>query len=871
MPVLAQTVMPTRGIGDVGTNISDTGSYTITGGTQQLKTLFHSFEDFYPETDNVLFQLDNSQSAVEYVIGRVTGNNPSFIDGELSLTGGNSPDLFLINPNGIDFGPNASLSLPGSFFASTADSITFEEDQGFSHSNPGAVPLLTVSAPVGLQFGVSANNINLDQSALVVNAGESLGFLGGDLLLTGSYLNAEGGQLSLGSVAENSRVKLYSDTFEMDYSEATGFQDIVLTQATTADVSGDGGGRFQIQGHTFQISDGSFLEASNTGSTNGGTASIRTIERVEAVGTDIFFDTAILLDVYGTGRGNHLLVETDQFLMSRAAFVGTNTYAQGTGGNITLSANDVFIIGSSDIDADFTLLDTASFGAGQGGELTVTAKQLVVENSGAIFTDAFDQGDGGDMHLVVDQISFINGGQGGPATFGSGNSGDLTVVATDFVELVGARSASIGILSSGLFASAEPGSTGNAGALSITTPQLRIVQGGKVAVNTVGEGNGGNLVIRADEIEVADPIIDFTGAVSGLVANVVNGASGNGGSLDIETTQLNVFNGGQITASTEGAGNAGTIEIRAEEVNISGKSSDGAFQSEITSSSTTSFDAGSITIDSDQITVQAGGAITVSSLAGGNAGNLQVMSERLYLNDGTLQALATAGAQGNITLEAQEALLMRQGSLITTNATGAATGGNITVQAPVILGIENSDISANAVFGSGGNIDISTQSLLGLKFRDALTIENDITASSQFGVSGTVAINNLIVNPGAALAALPEAPADADNQISTACTASDGNQFIASGRGGLPISPSANILGHRLWSDVREISTFAPIDNADLDLTATTSTHEEAQATGLDKFLTEATRWSRGADGQVALLANPIESSAKTALASCLN
>ncbi|MEM9089287.1 MAG: S-layer family protein [Cyanobacteria bacterium P01_F01_bin.53] len=870
MPALAQTVTPTAGTGNVGTTISNTGSYTVTGGTQRINTLFHSFEDFSPETTNVLFQLDAGQSAIEYVISRVTGNNLSLIDGQLALTGGNNPDLFLINPNGMTFGPNASLFVPGSFFVSTADSITFREDQTFSSDNPSAAPLLTMSAPMGLQFGTSAHAIDIDQSSLIVNPGEALGFLGGDLQIAGGYLNTESGQLSLGSVAQNSRVGLDSNTFEMNYADTTGFQEISLTQGTFADVSGDGGGSFQIQGQIFQISEGSGLEASNTGATDGGTSSIRTVERVEAIGTDTFFDTTILVDVYGTGRGNHLLIETDQFLMSRAAFVATSTFDQGASGNITLNANDVFIVGNPDGDADSTLIATGSFGPGDGGDFTVTAEQLVVENSGQIFSDAFGQGDGGDMLLNVDQISFINGGQGGPATFGEGNSGDLIVVSTDFVEMVGSQSFARGFFSSGLFASAEPGSTGNAGAISITTPRLRIVQGGKIAVNTVGEGNGGNLVIRADEIDVADPIVDFTGAISGLVANVVNGASGDGGSLDIETTRLNVFNGGQITASTEGAGNAGTIGIRAAEVNVWGDSDDGNFRSEITSSSTTSFDAGSIKINSDRLTVEEGGAISVSSLAGGNAGNLNITSDSLYLNNGTLQALATAGDQGNIALDATSVLLMRQGSQITTSATDTATGGNITLQAPVIVGIENSDISANAVFGSGGNIDIITQNLLGLEFRNEPTLESDITASSQFGVSGTVDINNLTLDPSSALVELPEAPADVDNQITSACAASDGNQFIASGRGGLPVPPTTQTSGHRPWSDVRDMSAFLPRENIEPSTTVTLSTDEKAQVTEPAGNLVEATRWNRATNGQVALLANESDVSAKTVPVSCL-
>jgi large exoprotein involved in heme utilization and adhesion len=44
-----------------------------------------------------------------------------------------------------------------------------------------------------------------------------------------------------------------------------------------------------------------------------------------------------------------------------------------------------------------------------------------------------------------------------------------------------------------------------------------------------------------------------------------------------------------------------------------------------------------------------------------------------------------------------------------TEAKGTGSGGNITIAAPVILGLENSDISANAEQGQGGNIQITSE------------------------------------------------------------------------------------------------------------------------------------------------------------------
>ena len=144
----------------------------IEGGTQVGSNLFHSFQEFSVLTGNVAFF--NNAGDIQNIISRVTGGTLSNIDG---LIGTNSTaNLFLINPNGIIFSPNAQLSLGGSFIGSTATS-------------PVSLPLPT-SSNVGLQ----------------VLPGRTLALIGGDLSLNNGNLTALSGEIQLASVASPGRV-----------------------------------------------------------------------------------------------------------------------------------------------------------------------------------------------------------------------------------------------------------------------------------------------------------------------------------------------------------------------------------------------------------------------------------------------------------------------------------------------------------------------------------------------------------------------------------------------------------------------------------------------------------------------------------------
>lgn len=174
---------------------------------------------------------------------------------------------------------------------------------------------------------------------------------------------------------------------------------------------------------------------------------------------------------------------------------------------------------------------------------------------------------------------------------------------------------------------------------------------------------------------------------------------------------------------------------------------------------------------------------------------------------------------------------MGEESQISADARETANGGNIKIDTDFLIalpptGANGSDIRANAVQGNGGRLDISAQGILGIQQQKEQTAFNDITASSELGVDGTVEINTPDVDLQNSLTELAANFASPDQVVAGSCLARrnvERGSFTVTGTGGLPSSPYEAVSGRYAVSSVQPIQGSGNVSNGTTNVSDTTT------------------------------------------------
>jgi filamentous hemagglutinin family protein len=663
----------------------------IEGGAVRGSNLFHSFAAFSIRPgQRVYFANPNG---VENIFSRITGSTRSDIAGTLGVEG--NANLFLLNPNGIIFGRNASLDLRGSFLATTANSIRFANNIQFSAIHPQAVPLLTVNVPIGLQFGQTPDSI-IDRSAaqsfesgslirdpdrvpatgLRVHPAQTLALVGGDIqlqgggLVAGSQPTAPGGRIELGSVAGSGSVSLIpvAQGWSLDYRGISSFGEINLSQGSSVNASGLSGGAIRVQAGRINL-DNSIIFSVTQGSDSGDSLILNASEQI-----GLTHQALILAQTRGMGSSGNMRVETPRLTIRSGSTLGSTTLSDGRGGDVIITVPDAIVVENGLLFAQ--TCDGGICGKGASGNLTLKTRQLLIQAGGQVNTTTFGEGRGGNL-LVQAQAVTLDGIE----RDANGHPVLQAVLGREFP------------FPSGLYAGTEVNSEGNGGDLRIESQQLSLSGGAVLYTGTFGRGDAGRLIIHAAEsAEISGGAFDanvptslaaYSGGLGEGFLSIPN-AIGAGNNIQIETGELIVRDGGQIAVSSINRNAPG---------------------------------AGRITIDAPLI----------------------------RLNQGTLSAQTASGDRASIQLRGTDLLLMQNQSRITTNAGlngGEGTGGNIAINArfAVTGESENSDITANARQQNAGNVTINANTT-GFSVGSRLTPYSDITAFSEQGINGTITLS----------------------------------------------------------------------------------------------------------------------------------
>ncbi len=826
----------THGSGSVSV---DGDTYNFQQNSDKLVARFNSFDIAGHETTNIL-----QPSAASAALFRILGQDPSQIFGTLNANG----QLFLLNPNGIMFGPTAQVNV-GGLVATSLDM----KDSDFLAGN--------------YQFdGASAGGLGLvtNQGSLTARDGGYLALLGPAVSNSG-LMTADGGSVLLG--AGNAA------TLSID---GRGMMNIAVDEATLAGVTDANG---------VSVKDA----AANSGTlrADGG------LVKVSAKAVEGAFDNIINHSGIAQARSASVQNGVIVFEGGNSGIVRVSGQADATGLGAGQTGGRVEVTGELVGVADGAVLDVSGANGGgavlvggdyQGKGTLATAKETIIASGAALKADAVTNGNGGQIVVWSDEatkyygnLSARGGSEGGNGGFAevsgkenllfqggadlgapNGQSGTLLLDPRDIVihdgvappnrddaqigdsQLIfgdGAANstfdineATIEALTGNVILQARRDFTMNdltdntLGLTSLTAGESIVVQAGR---HLTFADTADSIVTQGADIHLeADSLHSDLNPADGTGTMTLGGLNSNGGNITligadfalnsaVNAAAGNIAIANSVNASAMGLGTAAGAQLTDAELDLIA-STGTVTLGQATTKGTDGAGTGAVVLTN--------GAITLDELTLDAKNVTLVSSSTINDDDDTGVSLATTGSLSMTSNGAIGALGGAQGLNLDVDAlTVTSTGGN----AITVKNAGTSSMTVDAATGGTGNISI-TQDANDIAAGAISTTGNvNLTAATGAITDANAGVNNITA---AALTAAAATGVDLDTTVTdlTASTSGAGNINLDEADGANVLNVAASNGDATVTSATGSLAVTTVSATGTANLTATTGAITDA-------------------------------------------
>jgi large exoprotein involved in heme utilization and adhesion len=480
-----------------------------------------------------------------------------------------------------------------------------------------------------------------------------------------------------------------------------------------------------------ELRNGGQVITSANGTGRGGAIFVDNAGRVRIEGTrtergrDLPVPSGFFSNTHGSGNAGSIAISTRTLDVVAGGEISSTAIAgaAGNGGSIAVSASESIRVSGTDAGGYGSGIVTNTFGPGNAGEILLAAPSIEITNDGKVQSQSEGGGRAGRIRIEGGDLAIRERGQISSDAKGDGAAGAVELALSGTLTISGDSGSRS--FDTGIFAKTYGAARG--GSISIEADRIVLTNKGGIFATTDGSGSAGVVVVRANETIAMD---------SGSLISTSTGGTGDAGAVSIYAGErLSMSGDAHIVSESRSAGRGGTLDVR----------TDGAIvmvdRSAISTSADGTGNAGDVHVRArDGISLSRGAAIASASLSTGLAGNVDVATNGLLeLREGgqiTTQALSSDG--GNLTVTANGAFL-DTGRITTEVGTGLGAGGNMEIRIPLLV-LRNSQVSANAFGGPGGNIHIATRTFIP-------SANSSVTASSQLGVDGTITLESPALDP----------------------------------------------------------------------------------------------------------------------------